>query len=741
MPAWKRTAILVILSAMLAATRQSSAQQSPGTTEGVIRINVNLVQVDAIVTDAKGKPVRDLTADDFEVFQDGKPQVITTFAFINVRDSQLVTPPAPQAVQTKAKKGPAPPPPPPIALRPEQIRRTIALVIDDLALSADSVVRVREALKKWVDKEMQPGDLVAVIRTSAGMGALQQFTNDKRLLYAAIDLVQFHLGRVGVSSFAPLQAKMESPGDPQDPDPAATAAANEAAAIDLGALRSGIPPAGPIDTTVFDERVTEMYTLGSIGAIQYVVAGLHEMPGRKSVVVFSESLRFTFIDGANMVNTPVTSRGLVDDRLRRLTDAANRSSVVIYAIDPRGVVNTTLSAEDVPSGRSPQELAQVSSQRTRELIESQDGMLTLTQKTGGLFLHNNDVPGMLRDVVDDGNGYYLLGYQPDSSTFDEKARIPKFHTITVRMKKPGLRVRSRTGFFGTADGETPEPVGRVDQIRKAFMSPFSTGSIHVRLTTLFSYDEKEGTYINALLYFDARDLMFTPQPDGKQKAQIDTFGATFDVDGQVVDSADKSWFLDVEEKSFDQVLKRGLVYSLHIPVKKSGAYQMRMVLRDSTSQQVGTATQFIDVPDLSKGRLALSGLVLAVDPRQIPNTNEASQGEVAGDDGKTSPAVRIFKVDTPMVYAYQIYNARLDRTKKPQLEVQTRLFREGQQIYATNPTPLPTDTQNAKRLIATGRFRVSKAPPGHYAIQVIVTDKLAKERYQLAAQSTDFEIQ
>jgi VWFA-related protein len=740
MPAWKRTAILVMLSAILALTRQSSAQQAPGA-EGVIRINVNLVQVDAIVTDAKGKPVRELTADDFEVFQDGKPQVITTFAFINVRDSQLITPPAPRPAATTKKGAVAPPPPPPIALRPDQIRRTMALVVDDLGLSADSIVRVRDALKKWVDKDMQPGDLVAVIRTSAGMGALQQFTNDKRMLYAAIDLVQFHLGRVGVSSFAPLQAKVDSPGDPRDPDPAATAAAKEAAAIDRGGLRSGVPPAGPIDTTVFDERVAEMYTLGSIGAIQYVVTGLHEMPGRKSVVVFSESLRFTFIDGANMVNTPVTSRGLVDERLRRLTDAANRSSVVIYAIDPRGVVNTAVSAEDVASGHSPGELAQVATQRTRELIESQDGMLTLTEKTGGLFLHNNDVPGSLREVVDDGNGYYLLGYQPDAATFDEKARIPKFHTISVRMKKPGLRVRSRTGFFGTADGETPAPVGRVDQIRKAFMSPFSTGSIHVRLTTLFSYNEKEGPYINALLYFDARDLMFAPQPDGKQKAQIDTFAATFDVDGEVIDSADKTWSLDVEPQSFDEVLKRGMVYSLHVPVKKSGAYQMRMVIRDSTSEQVGTATQFVEVPDLAKGRLALSGLVLAVDRQQRPNTS-AADAEIAGDDWSTSPAVRIFKAGIPMVYAYQIFNARLDRAKKPQLEVQTRLFKEGQEVYTTNPTPLPVvDAQDAKRLISTGRIRVSKAPPGHYALQVIVTDKLAKKRDQLAAQSMDFDIQ
>ena len=70
----------------------------------------------------------------------------------------------------------------------EEIRRTIALVVDDLGLSADSIIRIRESLKKWVEYEMQPGDLVSVVRTNAGIGALQQFTNDKRLLYSAIDL-------------------------------------------------------------------------------------------------------------------------------------------------------------------------------------------------------------------------------------------------------------------------------------------------------------------------------------------------------------------------------------------------------------------------------------------------------------------------------------------------------------------------------------------------------------------------
>jgi hypothetical protein len=96
------------------------------------------------------------------------PQVITNFAFINVRDRSALFNGGASVSQPKSS---AAPPPPPIALRPEQIRRTIAIIVDDLGLSFDSMVHVREAAKEWVETELQPGDMVAVTRASAGMGA------------------------------------------------------------------------------------------------------------------------------------------------------------------------------------------------------------------------------------------------------------------------------------------------------------------------------------------------------------------------------------------------------------------------------------------------------------------------------------------------------------------------------------------------------------------------------------------
>ena len=153
--------------------------------------------MDAVVTDSSGKPVTNLKPEDFEVLQDGKSQKITNFEFIRVRDPL-------RAFDASVLPTPrnATPPPPETALKQQDIRRTIALVVDDLGLSSDSIVRIRESLKKWVDFEMQPGDLVAVVRTNAGVGTLQQFTNDKRMLYSAIDMIRYQPGRVGIASIS-----------------------------------------------------------------------------------------------------------------------------------------------------------------------------------------------------------------------------------------------------------------------------------------------------------------------------------------------------------------------------------------------------------------------------------------------------------------------------------------------------------------------------------------------------------
>src|SRR5437867_402229 len=144
-------------------TQRQQEQSAHKNLDDVVRISVTLVQVDVSVNDKKSRPVTDLRTQDFEIYEDGRRQQITNFSYISP-ERFAATEASPPAQSLIAKNAPLPPP---VRLRPEQVRRTIALVVDDLTLTVESAPFVRQALKKFVDEQMQPGDLVAIIRTGA----------------------------------------------------------------------------------------------------------------------------------------------------------------------------------------------------------------------------------------------------------------------------------------------------------------------------------------------------------------------------------------------------------------------------------------------------------------------------------------------------------------------------------------------------------------------------------------------
>jgi len=174
-------------------------QKGPQHKDDVVRISVTLVQVDAVVTDDKGKQVTDLKPGDFQILEDGRPQRITNFSYLS---NVSARPAEPARLPDKLA-----PPVPTRLLRPDEVKRTLALVVDDLSMSFESIAYARYALKKFVDEQMQPGDLVAILRTGAGIGALQQFTSDKRQLYAAIERLHWNsMGVGGIGAFGPISS-------------------------------------------------------------------------------------------------------------------------------------------------------------------------------------------------------------------------------------------------------------------------------------------------------------------------------------------------------------------------------------------------------------------------------------------------------------------------------------------------------------------------------------------------------
>jgi VWFA-related protein len=727
-------------------------QQEDNQDDDVVRITTNLVQVDAVVTDKEGRQVTDLRPEEFVISEDGRPQEITNFSYITVNTTpSTTTPPASDVARDKstpdkeARNDKNTPTVPPARLRPEQVRRTIALVVDDLGLSFESVGLVRKALKKYVAEMIQPGDLVAVLRTSAGLGALQQFTADRRVLGAAIERVRwFPGGRAGAS---PFEARTPL-------DVMSQAVQREDSGVDAG---------GASIKEVEDFR-TDLFATGTLGAVNYVVRGLRELPGRKAVVLFSDGIRIFNDEAVRQGKSSSDNSERIREALLRLVDLSNRASVVIYTMDARGLQTLGYTAADVTADpsqydrgrgqKSVGQLAQESSallgERSKENFVTQDGLSYLARQTGGLFIKNtNDLGAGIGRVLDDQKGYYLIGYRPHESTFEAKSGQRRFHNLKVSVKRPGLTVRSRSGFYGVPEKESsPKPSTPAQQIMAALTSPFNASGVDVRLTSIFGSDAGAGSYMRSLVYVDASDLSFKEEADGWRKAVLDVAAVTFDGEGRPIDQVNQSREVRVSREDYERLIKSGLNYMLNVPIKKAGAYQLRIAVRDTVSERTGSASQYVEVPDLSKGYLALSGIaVSSIDPAsaKLEKASSSAQPKTISTESnaQSSPAVRQVHKGMFLDYGYVIYNAQQDRsTGKPNVTTQVRLFRDGQIIFIGRVSPLDINQQRDwRRLTAGGSLQIgSEMTPGDYVLQVIVTDLAAKGKPRTITQWTDFEV-
>jgi hypothetical protein len=393
---------------------------------------------------------------------------------------------------------------------------------------------------------------------------------------------------------------------------------------------------------------------------------------------------------------------------------------------------------------SSRRVSRVPAQRQQEVVRTEDGMFVLAEETGGLFLHDsNDLAGSLRKAADDGDGYYLIGYHPDAGTFESRNGQPQFHKTDVKVKRAGLHVRSREGFFGApGGGNQPLEHTRDAELNHALQSPSTAGSLHPRLTAFFSNQRQTGSFINALLYFKPSELKWSSEPDGYHKAQLDVAAAAFDENGTALAPVDKTFTLQLTSQRYDEAMKTGMVYGVYIPVRKPGPYLVRAAMRDPATEGSGAVQQYVEVPDVESGHLLLSGIALR--EAVAPANSSLPDGPAPAGDTTGGTARRSFRRGTQLAYDYKIINAKTGASQHPELEVQARLFHDGEQLLAGDKTALAAadGISDPQRLTRSGRLSLGRdMTPGEYVLQVIVTDKLAPGKFSVAAQSTDFEIE
>ena len=309
-----------------------------------------------------------------------------------------------------------------------------------------STVQLREAIRRFVTDSLEPGDDASIVFTSSGLAGATPYTSDKPRLLAMVDQIIWGRGWLGHEL---------SPNDP------AIRATNPLMQSRHYAFWGGARPQGVSMADAFRtdhlgrlgyERQARAFVSGTFGVVNDVVRDLRVRPGRKSLVLFSEGV--PFYTTADYTSGEYTN---VVNALRRLVDQANRASVVLYTLDARGVQTGGLTAQDsLRPDETPSKLAELRGARQYEATITQDPLRYLASETGGLFLGANDMRDSLGRVLADQAGFYLLGYVPSDDTFKPGDDGPRFHKVKVKVKRPGLQVRSRKSFFGVADVE-PAP--------------------------------------------------------------------------------------------------------------------------------------------------------------------------------------------------------------------------------------------------------------------------------------------
>jgi VWFA-related protein len=487
----------------------------------------------------------------------------------------------------------------------------------------------------------------------------------------------------------------------------------------------------------------------SISAIRFILHGMRDLPGRKSMMLISDNLPlqrqenapadFGFKrpvrEGSNVIDVWTQSTSYADG-LHGLAEQAMRSSVVIYGVSAQGLQTVGPNASDEISfpplqvtrgGVRPEQtsstLTRLMANRSTELRRNIDGTEILAKETGGFLIRNRNDFGLDR-VLEDQNGYYLIGYRPATETFNRRQ-----HTIQVRVKHGGYTVRTRAAFYGPTE-ETA--VAESDRLNKALSSPFGANEITVRLAALFANDPARGSLLRTFVVVDAKDLTFSEEPDGAHVAKFDLSSVLFSANGAVVNRQDHNAVLRLRGHPYERALREGVVYGVDLPLPSPGAFQLRVALRDSASQKIGAAGQFIQAPNLSNGQLALSDILLYAEGA---NATAGVSSEL-----QTDLVLRRFHQGASLVFGYTIYNAALDKkTHLPQLTTQTVVYRDSVKIYSSDRLPVGVADQTDLKRIATGaRLQLGPAlTPGEYVVQILVEDQVSK---RTAMQVTQFEV-
>ena len=720
----KALAILLsacVLSAAAAAQTAAPAPQRPpqADDEEVVRITSQLVQTDVVVTDKNDRIVTDLKLGDFDLYDNGKRQELRFMEFVSVDSpTRRVEGVKPEALRAETDP----------ALNPtaRDVRRIIAFVVDDLTIPHADLVTVRESISNFVENQMADGDLVAIVRTVGGKGLLQQFTSDKTLLRRAI--AQLNIVTNPFATFdQPDTGRMNTIPSP------------------LGGGSGSLEEMGSFDiSSPNDDTIRYSRGLIALGVADSVIDSLRGLPGRKSMVLFSSGIPIFEFGSTGTLYTSISSI------IQRVTDHAVRAGVVVNTVDPRGLKATpgvkgfkdtparsALGGGDVtafpadngiPSVDNPTEAAAASFGRggTPDFANMLSGGLehmglrVLSDATGGVTVVNrNDINDGVEKVVARSRGYYVLAYAP-SQPFDSK-----FHKLEVKVRRDGTRVYNHAGYLAREERRVA-PKTKEEEIAAAVRSPLSKRDIDVSASLGLRFAPAgRPADLGISLQIDPSKFEFKEE-GGKYMTSYDVVGFIYDEVGKLRGGFSETVNASLTPGELRKARAAGLPYyaATQLP---PGYYQLRLAVREAATGHIGSLSRYVEVANISKGRLAMSSLFLhAVDP-----ANAAQPQPLL--------ASRVLTRRQEVRYSAIIYNAKAE-AGKPRVRSQLIVSQGGKVLFREPEQEVEMKGTDATQLVKVGQLALAKVQPGRYVLTLVVTDPLADKNNQTLTRSIDFTV-
>ncbi len=520
--------------------------------------------MDAVVTDEQGQFVRNLKKEDFQVFEDGKPQTVSTFSLVDIPIERADRPLfAERPIEPDVKSNERP-----------FDGRVYVMILDDLHVDATRTQRVRQNARQFIERNLGANDIMAVISTGGRSADAQEFTSNKRLLLNSVDKF---MGR-----------KLQSP----------TLAKN-----DQYFRQADVDPTARVDDPFDTERA--QYARNMLETLRQVAEWFGGVHGRrKTMLFFSEGIDYDINDIIRAYDAPQSSALSIQNEIRDTVAMTARSNVSIYSIDPRGLAAPGEDAIGVSSFANQNDASSGIglSSMSNDLRNSQDSLRWLSDESGGFAAVNrNDTANVFDRIVRDNSSYYVLAYYPPTTKPDGK-----FHKIEVKVNRPGLTVRSRRGYAmpkTKAAPKTTKTGGMPAEMFEAINSPLQVSGLTMRVFAAPFKGPKPNASVVVGVELNGRDLSLGTN------SKVEISFMAVDNKSKIFGARNDSLTLNLRPESKSRVEQTGVrvLNRVELPV---GRYQLRVAARDTEKNLVGSVVYDLDVPDFYKQPIALSGLTI-----------------------------------------------------------------------------------------------------------------------------------